>query len=172
MGATGASSHRVCGSLARAALIVLLVGAMTGTSRAQDDKPTAQQIAAVRACAEKNQSDVDEAERQCLFNLVATPCQSAPEGQSNVGMADCFRVEAMIWDDLLNDNYKSLRGDLDDQQTAKLRDMQRAWIASRQSTCGFYDVKIQGSMAIPMSAACIARETARRALLLKFFDGL
>ena len=136
---------------------------------AQSDKPTPQQIAAIRACAEKNQDDVSEAERQCLFELVATPCQSTSEGQSNLGMADCFRLEATIWDELLNENYKKLRDELDDRQKAKLRDMQRAWIASRDATCAFYDAKIQGTMAIPMGAACLARETARRALLLKFF---
>ena len=102
----------------------------------------------------------------------ATPCQSTPEGQSNLGMADCFRLEAKIWDDLLNENYKSLRDTIDATQAAKLRDMQRAWIASRDATCAFYDVKIQGSMAIPMGAACLARETARRAILLKFFTRL
>jgi len=171
-GATGAPSRRVCGLLARVALIVLCVGTMTGTGWAQDDKPTARQIAAVRACADKNQNDIAEAERQCLFNLVATPCQSTPEGQSNLGMADCFRLEATIWGDLLNENYKRLRNDLDETQIAGLRDMQRAWIASRDSTCGFYDVKIHGSMTVPMQAACVARATARRALLLKFFGGL
>ena len=30
------------------------------------------------------------------------------------------------------------------------RDMQRAWIAYRDTTCNFYDDKIHGSMAIPM----------------------
>jgi uncharacterized protein YecT (DUF1311 family) len=44
------------------------------------------------------------------------------------------------------------------------------WIAYRDTTCNFYMDKIQGSMAIPMGAACAARETARRALLLRFFD--
>jgi uncharacterized protein YecT (DUF1311 family) len=87
-------------------------------------------------------------------------------------MADCFRLEGRIWDGLLTDNFKRLRTSLDDQQIAKAREMQRAWIASRDSTCGFYDVKIRGSMAIPLGAACIARETARRALLLRSFDGL
>ncbi len=140
--------------------------------RVQDAKPTPQQTAAIRACAEKNKDDVTEAERQCLFNLVATPCQSTPEGQSNLGMADCFRLEAVIWDGLLNDNFRQLRDGLDTGQLARARDMQRAWIASRDATCGFYDVKIQGSMAIPMAAACVARETAHRALLLKFFTGL
>lgn len=37
-------------------------------------------------------------------------------------------------------------------------------------TCGFYMDKIQGPMAIPMSNACGARETGRRALLPQFFS--
>ncbi len=156
-----------------ACLVIVVVAAAPETGHAQDDKPTAQQIAAIRACAEKNQDDVTEAERQCLFNLVAEPCQEHTDGgQSTFGMAACFRLEAFIWDDLLNANYKSLRDDLDPQQLAKLRDMQRAWIASRDATCAFYDAKIQGTIAIPMGAACLARETARRALLLRFFSRL
>jgi uncharacterized protein YecT (DUF1311 family) len=142
------------------------------TACAQDAKPTVAQVAAVRACADKNQNDLTEAEKQCLFTLVATPCQGTSEGQSNLGMADCFRLEAAIWDRLLNENYQDLRASLDDKQNANLRDMQRAWIASRDKTCGFYDAKIQGSMAIPMGEACLARETARRALLLKLFSRL
>ncbi len=156
--------------IAPACLVVFLASGAPETGCAQDDKPTAQQISAIRACAEKNQDDVTEAERQCLFNLVATPCQEDTDGgQSTYGMAACFRREAFIWDDLLNENYKSLHDDLDPRQAAKLSDMQRAWIASRDATCAFYDAKIQGTIAIPMGAACLARETARRALLLKFF---
>jgi len=151
---------------------ILLAGFAAPSLRAQDDEPTKKQIAAIRACAEKNQDDVAEAERQCLFVLVAEPCQSEEGGQSTYGMARCFNIEAKIWDGLLNDNYKDLRAGIDNAQAAKLRDMQRAWIASRDQTCAFYDAKIQGTMAIPMSAACGARETARRALLLRFFTRL
>ena len=86
--------------------------------------------------------------------------------------ADCYRLEGAIWDGLLNDNYKSLLETLDADQTAKTQAMQRAWIAYRDTTCQFYDDKIQGSMAIRMNAACITRETARRAMLLKFFSRL
>ena len=50
--------------------------------------------------------------------------------------------------------------------------MQRAWIASRDATCEFYHVKIQGSMAVPMSANCFLVETAKRALFLKALTGL
>jgi uncharacterized protein YecT (DUF1311 family) len=153
-------------------LLPFLLGAATTTGHAQERKATAGEVTAVRNCAKKYRDDLDAAERQCLFNLVATPCTERPEGQSNVGIADCYRLEGAIWDDLLNENYKSLAADLDEEQKAKLREMQRTWIAYRDSTCGFYYTKIQGTMAQPMGAACAARETARRALLLKFFSSL
>lgn len=152
------------------ALLVLLAGA--GGLAAQERTPAAKDVAAIRACAGKNADNVDEGERRCVFRLVADPCLRRPDGQHNRGMAECYRTEEAIWDSLLNDNFKALRGDLDEEQQAKLREMQRAWIAYRDSTCAFYDVKIQGSMALPMGAACLARETARRALLLKFFSTL
>jgi uncharacterized protein YecT (DUF1311 family) len=153
-------------------LLPFLLGPATTTGHAQERKATAGEVTAVRNCAKKYRDDLDAAERQCLFNLVATPCTERPEGQSNVGIAECYRLEGAIWDDLLNENYKSLAADLDEEQKARLREMQRVWIAYRDSTCGFYYTKIQGTMAQPMGAACAARETARRALLLKFFSSL
>jgi uncharacterized protein YecT (DUF1311 family) len=142
-------------------------------AHAQDRKPTAQQVAAIRDCATKYKDNLDEGERQCLFRLIATPCINQPGGTATDStMADCYQIEGMIWDDLRNDNFKGLLATLDDEQTAKLRAMQRAWIAYRDTTCQFYDDKIRGSMAVMMHAACETRETARRALLLKFFAGL
>jgi uncharacterized protein YecT (DUF1311 family) len=152
------------------ALAFLMSGLPLTGAYAQTRKPTAQEVAAIRNCASKYQDDVDEGERHCVFNLVATPCTNTREGSSNLGTADCYRVEWVIWDNLLNENFKDLMGALDNQQTAKLRAMQQAWITYRDTTCNFYMDKIQGSMAIPMGAACAARETARRALLLRFFD--
>ena len=152
------------------ALAIVVSGMpLTGTY-AQTRRPTAQEVAAIRNCATQYQDDVDEGERQCLFNLVATPCTKTREGSSNLGTADCYRVEWVIWDNLLNENFKNLMGALDNQRIAKLRAMQQAWITYRDTTYNFYMEKIQGSMAIPMGAACAARETARRALLLRFFD--
>ena len=157
------AAHRVLGlAIAVAALAIW-------SADAQTRKPSAQEVAAIRNCASKYQDDVDEGERQCVFNLVATPCTNTREGSSNLGTADCYRVEWVIWDNLLNENFKKLMDALDNQQSAKLRAMQQAWIAYRDTTCNFYMDKIQGSMAIPMGAACAARETARRALLLREF---
>ena len=142
------------------------------SSFAQTPKPTDKEVAAIRACAVKYKDDLDKVEQQCLFNLVATPCTNKPSHASDAATADCYRTETAIWDDLLNENYKKLLGTLDDDQTAKLRAMQRAWIAYRDTTCNFYWDKIQGTMAGPMGSACEARETARRAVLLQFFSTL
>jgi uncharacterized protein YecT (DUF1311 family) len=152
-------------------LVMVLSGLAVGAN-AQAPRPTDKEAAAIRACAAKYRDDLDKVEQKCLFNLVATPCANEPSRASNNATADCYRTETAIWDDLLNENYKKLMATLDADQTEKLRAMQRAWIAYRDSTCGFYWDKIQGTMANPMISACEARETARRAVLLQFFSTL
>ena len=154
------------------ALLFLLAAAATAPAQAQSRKPTAREIAAIRDCAAKDKDDVDAGEQQCLFKLVADPCMGPPGNGPDAAMADCYAIEGAIWDELLNENYKKLLGTLDDEQSGKARAMQRAWIAYRDSTCQFYDDKIQGSMSIMMHAACNTRETARRAMLLDFFSRL
>lgn len=160
-------------------LVRLLVHAMCGLSLvvvihaaavAQTRKPTAKETVAIQDCV-KQKAETPEGAEACMLKLVAEPCIEA-EGGSNLGMADCHRIEQAIWDAMLNGFYKDLQEELDAAQKAKLREMQRAWIASRDRTCEFYHHKIQGSMAVPMSAACMMRETAQRALLLKQFMGL
>jgi uncharacterized protein YecT (DUF1311 family) len=154
-------------------IYVLGLGFSTEPSHAQTRKPTAKEIAAIRDCATRNGDNLDEGERQCLFDLVADPCTNKPPGDADKSVVvDCDRIEAAIWDGLLNENYKSLLETLDDGQTAKARAMQRAWLAYRDTTCQFYDDKIQGSMSATMHEACVTRETARRAMLLKFFSRL
>jgi uncharacterized protein YecT (DUF1311 family) len=155
----------------RAGLIVFLVLAATlagiPSSHAQNRQPTAEEIKLVRDCAAKHPDD-GKGEEECAFKLVADPC-IAKDG-SNLGTADCYRIETVIWDAILNDNYKALIEAIDDKSDQdKLKEMQRAWIAYRDTTCDFYWYKIHGSMSVPMTAACQLRETARRALLLAFF---
>ena len=85
----------------------------------------------------------------------------------------CYDREKLVWDSILNQSFRRLREKLDDDQQRKMREMQRAWIASRDKTCAFIYDYFQGSMATPMMAACQARETGRRALfLLGFADDL
>ena len=147
------------------ALAVILVGA--SSSHAQNRQPTAAEIKLVRDCAAKHPDD-GKGEEECAFKLVADPC--VEKVNDNHGHADCFRIETVIWDAILNENYKQLTEALDDKADQdKLKEMQRAWIAYRDTTCGFYWYKIHGTMPGPMTAACQLREMARRAMLLAFF---
>jgi uncharacterized protein YecT (DUF1311 family) len=159
-------SRALCG------FVLVVAASAAGAAHAQSRTPTAQEVNAIRGCASKNQDDLDAGAQQCLFKLVADPCMGDPGSKSDGQMADCYEIEGVIWDDLLNANYKTLLDELDDQQTAKARTMQRAWLAYRDTTSHFYDDKIQGSMAGMMIAACVTRETARRAMLLAFFSRL
>jgi len=155
-----------------AAVLVLTTCAGSAPARAQSRKPSAREIAAIRDCAKKSEDNVDAGEGTCLFRLVAEPCMAPVGSAADRVMADCYQIEGAIWDALLNENYRELLAALDDEQAAKARTMQRAWIAYRDTTCGFYYDKIRGSMAGFMEAACVARETARRAMLLKFLTQL
>jgi len=160
------------GLMVLTAVLALAVCAGGAPAQAQSRKPTAREIAAIRDCAKKSEDDIDAGEGTCLFKLVAKPCMGPIGSAADRVMADCYQIEGAIWDALLNENYKGLLAALDDEQTAKARAMQRAWISYRDTTCGFYGDKIRGSMAGFMEAACVARETARRAMLLKFFTRL
>ena len=160
------------GRMILAAVLALAGISVAPPANAQSRKPTAHEIAAIRDCAKKSEDDIDAGEETCLFKLVADPCMGPPGSAAERVMADCYQIEGAIWDARLNENYKGLLAELDDEQTAKARAMQRAWIAYRDTTCGFYGDKIRGSMAGFMEAACVARETARRAMLLKFFTRL
>ncbi len=155
-----------------AGIVAVASIAAAASADAQSRKPTAQEVAAIRGCATKNQDDLDAGEQSCLFKLVADPCAGPPGTKDDATVADCYDIEAGIWDDLLNANYQTLLGELDADQAAKAKVMQRAWIDYRDTTCGFYDDKIRGSMSLAMHAACVTRETARRAMLLSFFSRL
>jgi hypothetical protein len=48
---------------------------------------------------------------------VADPCMAPVGAAADRVMADCFQIEGVIWNDLLNENYKSLLATLDDEQT-------------------------------------------------------
>ncbi len=158
--------------IAAAALLAASAAYLACEAKAEPGQPGAAETKAVRECMARYRDNPEEAEPHCLFRLVAEPCTARPENQANLSQADCYRVEAAIWDELLNETYRELRDELDKEQQAKLREMQQAWIVARDRTCEFYHHKIRGSMAIPMAAACLARETHRRAALLKAFGGL
>jgi uncharacterized protein YecT (DUF1311 family) len=151
---------------ASAAKAILLMGiasvlAASG-ARAEVAKPDARDAAAIQSCIKAAAGEPRKQER-CIA-IIADPCADRDDAQSTADQVACAAREVAVWDDILNETFRRLRDKLDAKQKVKLRDMQRAWIESRDRTCAFYWDYFQGTMASPMSAFCGNHETARRAL--------
>ncbi|HWC92313.1 MAG TPA: lysozyme inhibitor LprI family protein [Pseudolabrys sp.] len=146
--------------------LLVVLAALAFSPALAKDKPDARAAAAIQDCV-KSKSATGMGET-CI-GIVSGPCLDKAADPSTAGMVACVARERAVWDDILNETYNRLRAKLDDKQQQKLRDMQRAWIAARDATCGFYWDFYQGTMASPMSAGCVNKETAERALFLLGF---
>jgi uncharacterized protein YecT (DUF1311 family) len=154
-------AYSIGAALAAAVMIVLPFGAAVAEIAA----PNARDVAAVQDCL-KSQRGRDLKVERCI-GVVVDPCLK--RARSTADQNACADRELRVWDDILNETYRRLGQRLDDDQKAKAREMQRAWIENRDKTCAFYWDFFQGTMASPMSAYCNVRETARRAMFLIFF---
>jgi uncharacterized protein YecT (DUF1311 family) len=150
----------------RAAAILASFALLASPAALAQDRPAARASAAIQDCI-KTKTATGVAET-CI-GIVSGPCLERKAAPSTADMVDCVAGERAVWDDILNETFRRLRDKLDDTQKAKLREMQRAWIAARDKTCAFYWDYYQGTMAVPMSAECVNRQTAERALFLLGF---
>ncbi len=133
---------------------------------------SAAEPASIAACVRG--AGTSTAAREKCIDTVASACIGPDEGaRSDRDVIDCLDRERQQWDRLLNTAYKALMQGLEPEQQVKLREMQRAWIDSRDRTCNFLYVFFEGTMANPMIANCLNRETGRRAaFLMGFADDL
>lgn len=130
--------------------------------------------AAVASCLE---GATDMAQHDCI-GKASDACMQAPEGSSTVGMNQCLTAEKDDWDRLLNDNYsklveisKTADAALGDAAAPKslplLQNMQRDWIAYRDSSCLYAASAFTGgSAAGPAAGQCLLELTAEQALRL------
>ena len=157
--------------LARIVLILLLtlfVASLLSQRvlAAEDDAKTlAADVATLRHCLTGKRPLQQEG---CIF-IIAKPCVGDETSKPPSEVEACHEREQRAWDLILNDAYQLLHDKLDDDQAAKLRDMQRAWVASRDRSCNFLYEFFQGNMANPMISYCNNQETARRAIYLDGF---
>ena len=150
-------------SLSAFAGVVVVLAAVAARA---DDPPNAKDVALVQACLKKQKARGQE---NCIDSAYK-PCIGPDENAKSPGeIMDCLRREKLVWDQMLNTAFRTLREGLDDTQRAKLRDMQRSWVETRDKTCAFYYDYFEGTMANPMIANCDNRETARRAIFLMGF---
>jgi uncharacterized protein YecT (DUF1311 family) len=148
--------------LAAAALLVF--GAMPALGQ---DKPNPKDSAAIEKCI-KTKTGHNWAWEKCI-GLISEPCTKDEASMPPSEVIACYSREQAVWDDILNKSYQFLRERLEKDQVVKLREMQRAWITSRDKTCDFLYDYFQGTMANPMIAACTSRATGMQALYLRGF---
>jgi uncharacterized protein YecT (DUF1311 family) len=151
-------------------LVLALI--VAGPLPARADAPAAKDVVTIGDCLRKQDKKrgSQEADEAACLMTVARPCMDGDE--TNVisrRQIDCLDRERLVWDKIVNDSYKIMVNALDPDQQAKLREMQRSWIQTRDLTCMFWYDYFQGTMANPMIAYCNNRETARRAIFLRVF---
>ncbi|MBI1204813.1 MAG: DUF1311 domain-containing protein [Rhodopseudomonas sp.] len=152
------------------AAFVILLMAGAAAAAAQPGHQAVDDSRAVQDCLKTAAGpDADYGKAERCIGMVSNPCLDSDKTKSTADMNACIDRERAVWDDILNETYRQLGEKLDAGQKTKLRAMQRAWIASRDATCQFYWDFYQGTMASPMAASCVNRETARRALFLLGF---
>jgi uncharacterized protein YecT (DUF1311 family) len=145
--------------------LLLTVAVLVAAPALAQDKPAAKDTAAVEKCVQ-SKTGRHWAWETCI-GVVSEAC--AKDDGTDRQVIDCYDRELAVWDAMLNKSYQALLKGLDEGQQAKLREMQRAWIASRDKTCEFLYVYFQGTMANPMIAACKSRTTGRQAFYLRGF---
>jgi len=145
--------------------LAMTIVLLPGFAIAEIAAPNARDVAAVQDCL-KSQRGRDLKGERCI-GVVVDPCRK--RARSTADQNACADRELAVWDDILNGTYRRLGAHLDEDQKGKAREMQRSWIETRDKTCAFYWDYFQGTMASPMTSYCNVRETARRAMFLKFF---
>ena len=148
-------------------LIAVALIALSAIPALAQDKPSPKDSAAIEKCM-KEKTAHNWAWEKCI-GLISEPCSKDETSMPPSQVIACYSREQAIWDNILNKSYQLLRERLEEDQVAKLRDMQRAWITSRDKTCGFLYDYFQGTMANPMIAACTSRATGLQALYLRGF---
>lgn len=148
-------------------VIAAIATMLTASPALAQDKPAAKDSAAIEKCV-KAKTGRHWAWESCI-GVISERCSKDEGSLTDRQVIDCYDRELAVWDDMLNKSYQATLKALDTDQQDKLREMQRAWITSRNKTCEFLYDYFQGTMANPMIAACKARVTGRQALYLRGF---
>jgi uncharacterized protein YecT (DUF1311 family) len=148
-------------------IAVLFVASLACAPAFAQDKPNAKDTATIEKCMTAKTGH-NWAWERCV-GVISELCVKKHPKQVPSDVMACYAREKAVWDDILNRSFQFLIKALDEDQQVKLREMQRAWIASRDKNCEFLYDYFQGSMANPMMAACESRTTGLQALYLRGF---
>lgn len=83
-------------------------------------------------------------------------------GETTVGVSSCFEEELKKQDEKLNKSYKKAKESIQPFRVEALRDVQRKWIAYRDSKCRFFNHQESGSSGALDEQSCLIKETITR----------
>lgn len=166
----------------RALVLALL---MAAPAAAQDADGPAFDATLVGACLDRVQATgTDAPDFASCIGAASGPCMETPGGYSTVGMSSCLGQEYDVWDALLNDSYGRVMaatkatdtematlGSAAEKQEPALKQMQRDWIAFRDSACGYERSRWGGGTGGgPASVDCMLQLTAQQYLRLRGYE--
>jgi uncharacterized protein YecT (DUF1311 family) len=122
---------------------------------------------------------------ECIGASSSACMEQTPGGHSTIGMIACIAAETAWWDQELNTTYQqTLARDREDEASFEpmadmpprpsmpeaLRDVQRAWIALRDVTCQYEELRWWGGSGARIAgAACQMQMTGEQALRLRSY---
>ncbi|MEJ2117081.1 MAG: DUF1311 domain-containing protein, partial [Alphaproteobacteria bacterium] len=132
-----------------AAVFMLALLTFSPLAFAQNADELAEDSETISACLKRENPD----NRANCIGMVANPCLQLPEGQTTLGMANCHRREASVWDKRLNAQYKELMATLTPKAAKGLKNAQRAWIAFRNAYCDTVTLPFEGGSITKITSA-------------------
>ncbi|MFI7859053.1 lysozyme inhibitor LprI family protein [Pseudomonas promysalinigenes] len=93
--------------------------------------------------------------------------QCMDNASSTVAMSRCIQAQTQLQDQRLNRVYKQLTSKLESGPQKQLRDVQRQWIAFRDSNCAFHVQASGGTLAQLEGGMCVLNMTRERAAELE-----
>jgi len=114
------------GACVRVAIVlVAALGVMACGEARAEDPPAPEDLRTVAACL-KTKESADRDRENCI-GAVSSPCIGPDEGAKPPSdIIACFARERLVWDQLLNQAFRTMREGLDDKQRVRLRHMQRS----------------------------------------------
>lgn len=102
----------------------------------------------------------------CLAEQYGADYQPCGEISTTIDIVQCIENKTNVWDQRLNNAYKSLKQHVDFGQRDPLLAAQRLWIKYRDANCGFYGSQ-EGSIRQIAAAECLRSMTQDRTLELE-----
>jgi len=103
---------------------------------------------------------------QRIFSNNYYKCEKE-RGETHIGISSCMEEELKKQDNALNIAYKKAKASIQPFRVNELKEVQRKWIAYRDSKCAFFHHKESGQVGSIEEESCLIKETITRTKELK-----